>query len=124
MRIDGYFNSNDEPVIKLDLISTTIEVLIDTGFAGSLIIPEQLSAGLELHFEGFDEFLTATGELLVARAYSAYVNWFGRPTRVAVAVTPDVKEPLLGSRMLRNCVVTVNYSKRSVSIVQEDDERL
>lgn len=36
MTIQGYFNQNDEPVITLDLISTSIEVLIDTGFAGGL----------------------------------------------------------------------------------------
>jgi len=47
MLIDGYFNANDEPAIKLDLFSFTIEFLVDTGFAGGLIIPEQLSAGLD-----------------------------------------------------------------------------
>ena len=52
MQLDGYFNANDEQVVKLDLISSSIEVLVDTGFAGSLIIPEHLSSGLALHFEG------------------------------------------------------------------------
>ncbi len=37
MRIDGYFNANDEPALTLDLISASIEVLIDTGFLGGLI---------------------------------------------------------------------------------------
>ena len=64
MRVDGYFNTNDQPAMKLDLITSSIEVLIDTGFAGSLIIPEHLSTGLELHFEGFEEFYTATGACL------------------------------------------------------------
>jgi hypothetical protein len=41
MRIEGYFNQNDEPVILLDLISASIEVLVDKGFAGSLIIPQE-----------------------------------------------------------------------------------
>ena len=61
MRVDGYFNTNDEPAMKLDLITSSIEVLIDTGFAGSLIIPEHLSTGLELHFEGFEEFYLQPG---------------------------------------------------------------
>ena len=43
MRIQGYFNGNDEPALKLDLISKSIEVLIDTGFAGSLVVPQNLS---------------------------------------------------------------------------------
>jgi predicted aspartyl protease len=87
-RIEGYFNANDEPAIKLDLISSTLEVLIDTGFAGSLIIPEPLSVTVELQFEGFNEFLTATGELLVARAYSTQVSWLGQRIKVPVAVSP------------------------------------
>ncbi|HMG74326.1 MAG TPA: hypothetical protein VK582_12560 [Pyrinomonadaceae bacterium] len=78
MRVDGYFNTNDEPAIKLDLISSSIEVLIDTGFAGSLIIPDHLSTGLELHFEGFEEFYTATGHVFVAPAYSLEANWLGQ----------------------------------------------
>ena len=64
MRFNGYFNNNDEPAIKLDAISTSIEVLIDTGFAGSLIIPSLQSTDLTLHFEGFEEFFTVTGHLL------------------------------------------------------------
>ena len=77
MRVDGYFNANDEAAVKLDLITSSIEVLIDTGFAGSLIIPEHLSTGLELHFEGFEEFYTATGHVFVAPAYSLEANWLG-----------------------------------------------
>lgn len=39
MRIDGYFNTNDEPAIQLDLGAGAIEILVDTGFAGNLILP-------------------------------------------------------------------------------------
>ena len=45
MRVHGYFNENDEPALKLNLISKSIEVLIDTGFAGSLVVPQTLSNG-------------------------------------------------------------------------------
>ena len=116
MQLDGYFNANDEPVVELDLFSSSIEVLVDTGFGGSLIIPEHLSTGLALHFEGFDEFFTVTGDLLVAPAYSVVLNWLGRAVTVPVAITPDVKEALLGSQMLKNCVLTIDYENRTVSI--------
>ena len=118
MRVDGYFNTNDEPAIKLDLISSSIEVLIDTGFAGSLIIPDHLSTGLELHFEGFEEFYTATGHVFVAPAYSLEANWLGQRVKVPVAISPDVKEALLGSQMLKNCVLIIDYANRNLSIIQ------
>src|SRR5437870_12259881 len=65
MRIHGYFNNNDEPALKLDLISKSIETLIDTGFAGSLVVPQNLSDDLMLQFEGFEEFYTVTGQLFI-----------------------------------------------------------
>jgi clan AA aspartic protease len=116
MRIDGYFNENDEPVIKLDAISASIEVLIDTGFAGSLIIPQQLSTELTLHFEGFEEFYTVTGHVFVAPAYAVEINWLGEHIKVAVAVSADIKEALLGSQMLKNCRLTIDYANRTVNV--------
>jgi clan AA aspartic protease len=118
MRIDGYFNANDEPAINLHLIPSPIEVLIDTGFAGSLIIPEHLSTGLILHFEGFEEFYTVTGHVFVAPAYSLEVYWLGERVKIPVAVSPAVKEALLGSQMLNRCVLTIDYANRTVSIIR------
>jgi predicted aspartyl protease len=43
MQIDGYFNAHDEPVIRLDVGSQSIEVLLDTGFGGGLIIPSHVA---------------------------------------------------------------------------------
>lgn len=42
MQIDGYFNNRDEPVIRLDVGSSQIEFLVDTGFNGGLIIPDRV----------------------------------------------------------------------------------
>ena len=36
MHIEGYFNEHNEPCLSVDLGSGAIEVLIDTGFSGSL----------------------------------------------------------------------------------------
>ena len=119
MRIEGYFNENDEPVIKINLGSTSIEVLIDTGFAGSLIIPQELSTDLTLNFEGFEEFYTVTGHVFVAPAYSVEANWFGERTKVPVAISADVKEALLGSQRLKNCRLTIDYDDRAVQIMKK-----
>jgi len=74
--------------LKLDLISKSIEVLIDTGFAGSLVVPQNLSDDLVLQFEGFEEFYTVTGQLFVARAYSVEANWLGERIRIPIAISP------------------------------------
>lgn len=118
MTIDGHFNEYDEPTLTLDLLSISLQVLIDTGFAGSLIVPQMLANNLTLHFEGLEEFYTVTGEMFTAPSYSVLVNWFGERLKVPIAVSTDIREALLGSRMLRGCCLTIDYAERSVHVTK------
>ncbi len=43
-----------------------------------------------------------------------------RRIKVPVAISPDVKEALLGSQMLKSSVLTIDYAGRALSIVRED----
>ena len=119
MRIYGYFSESDEPTLRLDLISKSIEVLIDTGFGGTLVVPRNLSDDLVLQFEGFEEFYTVTGQVFVAPTYSVEANWFGQPIRIAVAISSDVKEGLLGAQMLKHCRLTIDYRNCTLMIDQD-----
>lgn len=116
MHLTGYFNEFSEPALQLDLFSKSLEVLIDTGFAGGLIVPQDAATGLTLHFEGFEEFYTVTGHTFVAPSFSVDLNWFGEQTRVPVATSAEVGEALLGAQMLRDCRLTIDYPSRSVRI--------
>ncbi len=120
MQIDGYFNATDEPVISLDLGAGVIEILVDTGFAGSLILPDSLAVGLALQFEGFEEFYTATWQVFSAPAYSMKIDWFGRLIKVPVAVSSDITEAILGGQMMKNCCLTIDYHDRTVTIIERD----
>lgn len=118
MQIDGYFNAYGEPVLRLDLGSSAIEVLIDTGFDGSLIVPSEVADGIEQVFEGFEEFHSVTGHIFVAAAYSMEINWLGQRTKVPIASSSEVNEALLGSHMLTNCHLTIDYGNRTVTITE------
>lgn len=96
IQIDGYFNANDEPVIPLDLGAGAIKILVDTGFAGSLILPDSLAVGLAIRFEGFEEFYTATWQIFSAPAYSLEIDWLSQLTKVPVAISPDITEAIMG----------------------------
>ena len=117
MQIDGHFNLSDEPVVELDLGSSRIELLVDTGFNGSLIIPSKIANRLDLRFEGPEEFQSVTGEMFLADAYSVEVGWLGSKIRVPVAASKHIKEAILGGHMLRHCRLTIDYGDRTVSIV-------
>jgi predicted aspartyl protease len=72
-----------------------------------------------MRFEGFEEFYTATGHIVVAAAYSVETKWFGEVIRVPVAISAEIKEALLGSQMLKNCRLTVDYRNRTVDVTDE-----
>jgi len=118
MQIDGYFNLSDEPVVELDVGSARVELLVDTGFNGSLIIPSQIANQLNLRFEGPEEFQSVTGEMFLADAYSVEVDWLGNRIRVPVAASKHVKEAILGGQMLRDCRLSIDYGRRTVTIVR------
>lgn len=119
MQIDGYFNARDEPVITLDVGLSHIEVLVDTGFNGSLIVPGQLAKGLDLKFErGFEEFYSVTGDMFLATPCSMEISWLGQEIRVPVATSEEVNEALLGSHMLKGCRLTIDYGNRTVTIIK------
>jgi clan AA aspartic protease len=118
MQIDGYFNLRDEPVIKLDIGPSQIEFLVDTGFNGGLIIPNEMAKGLDIKYDrGLEEFCTATGATFLASGCSMEITWFGQAIRVPVATSEEVPEAILGGNMLKNCRLTVDYGDRAVTIV-------
>ena len=116
MQLNGYFNERNEPVVTLKLGSLSIEVLVDTGFGGSLIIPGNIAHQLNLKFEGPEEFQSVTGEIFLADAYSIRMDWLGRSIRVPVATSKAVNLSLLGSHMLKDCRLAIDYLHRTVTI--------
>jgi clan AA aspartic protease len=116
--MNGYFNERDEPVVTLDVGSLSIEVLVDTGFGGSLIIPGNIAHQLDLEFVGPEEFRSVTGETFLADAFSIRMDWLGKSIRVPVATSKEVNLSLLGSHLLRDCRLTIDYRYRTVTIVE------
>jgi clan AA aspartic protease len=118
MQIDGYFNIRGEPVIRLDVGSSQIEVLVDTGFNGSLIIPDQMAGGLDIKYDrGLEELYSVTGEMFLASGCSMEISWLGKRIRVPVATSAQVSEAILGGQMLKDCRLTIDYGRRTVTIV-------
>ncbi len=119
MQINGYFNVRDEPVIRLDVGSSHIEVLVDTGFNGGLTIPDQMAEGLEIKYDrGLEELYSVTGEVFLASGCSMEISWLGQHIRVPVATSAQVGEAILGGQMLKDCLLTIDYGRRTVTIVE------
>lgn len=119
MQTDGYFNVRNDPVIRLDVGSSKVEFLVDTGFNGGLIIPNELAERLDTSYDrGLEEFSSVTGATFFASACSMTIIWFGETIRVPVATSAEVKEAILGGEMLKDCRLTIDYVNGTVTIMQ------
>ena len=119
MQIDGYFNLRNDPVIKLDVGSSEVEFLVDTGFNGGLIIPNEVAQGLDINYDrGLEEFSSVTGTTFLASGCSMMITWFGEAIRVPVATSAEVTEAILGGKMLKDCRLVIDYVDATVTIMQ------
>lgn len=122
MQLDGYFNTTGEPAIQLDLGLGLAEILIDTGLAGWLIVPTGFAIDLSDAFEGFQNFLTVTGQTFEAVVYFVEIDWFKERIEVPVAVSQQITEAILGGQMLSDCLLSIDYYDRTVKIVHRTSQ--
>lgn len=108
--ITGIVTDDREAVISLTLRGPDgkereLEAVIDTGFDGSLTVPPEVIAALELPLRRRGRALLADGSTTVFDIYEATALWDGTPRRVSVDEV-DVT-PLLGMSLLYGYELTV-----------------
>ena len=101
--IIGVVNANYEATIPLIVygahgLQETLEVVIDTGFTGSLTLPTSLIETLGLPWLGRQRAILGDGSMRFFDVYSATIIWDGQ-TRTVEADAADT-EPLLGMSLL------------------------
>jgi len=82
-----------------------VEALVDTGFNGHLTLPVALIAALRLTWVNRHRARLADGRVVFVDVYAAVVDWDGQPRSVVVEAADG--EPLLGMKLLRGHVLTI-----------------
>lgn len=95
--------------------AVAIEVWIDTGFTGDLVLPQTVIDDLTLVQSGTVDAVLADGAIVEAKTYTCYVSWFGelRPLEV---VANDGAFPLLGVGLLLGLELRINYHSMDLSL--------
>ena len=93
----------------------TITVWIDTAFNGFFVFPKQLIDQLGLQQEAATEAMLADGSRVTLESYVCSLEWFGKIIPAQV-IANDGKLPLLGTELLDNLQLTVNYRDRTLSL--------
>jgi clan AA aspartic protease len=113
----GRVTAGREALLRLRLsVGETVECLVDTGFTGALVLPQELVTRLNLPIVGREVFEMVGGRRFVAGVALAEVEWLGRRRTFRVIIAEDI---LLGTEMLDSCHLAVDYVAHTVTVSDE-----
>ena len=93
----------------------SVTVWIDTAFNGYLVFPRRLIEELDLAQEAATDAVLADGSRVTLESYVCYVDWFGSLVPAQV-IANDGSLPLLGTAMLADRVLLVDYVRKRLSL--------
>ncbi len=115
-KVSGRLTESLEACVRLRLIGgVEVEVIVDTGFTGALLLPEEIVEALGLPFIGFEKCFLAGNVEDEADLFSAQVEWLGEVRRVDVIAKPGF---LIGTQLLAGTRLTIDYAERTVLIAK------
>lgn len=91
-----------------DADSVEVEVWIDTGFTGDLVLPQAAIDALGLIQSGSVDAVLADGSQTELRTYSCLIQWFGSERNLEV-IANDGDYPLLGVGLLLGLELRIDY---------------
>lgn len=112
--MNGLIDENGRALLTIDVRATSartassIEVWIDTGFTGDLVLPKPQIEDLGFPKSGSVDAILADGSAIELNTYTCLLNWFGSERRLKV-VANDGDYPLLGVGLLLGLELRANY---------------
>ena len=96
-----------------DAMKEPLRVWIDTAFNGCLAIPRPQIERLGLKQASTTQAILADGQLVDLETFTCYLDWFGSVYRTQ-AVANDGEFPLLGTMLLADRKLMIDYTTKSV----------
>lgn len=100
---------------KKDRTKEPIVAWIDTAFNGGLVIPKREIVRLGLQKSTTTEATLADGKTVHLETFSCYLELCGSTYRTQV-VANDGEFPLLGTMLLDNRVLSIDYASKTLSL--------
>lgn len=118
--MNGRLASDHTPYVAIDVLEAGArrEFVVDTGFSGSLYLPEDKIADWNLLFITSAPMVLANQSVIVADVFEATVVWFSIEHRVSVIAGPSGCDPLLGMELLEGCRIDLDRVLGEVRIDQ------
>ncbi len=104
-----------------DADSVEVEVWIDTGFTGDLVLPQAAIDALGLIQSGSVDAVLADGSQTELRTYSCLIEWFGNERNLEV-IANDGDYPLLGVGLLLGLELRIDYRNLKLQLEPAAEE--
>lgn len=117
--IDGIVTEDGVPAIHIEVGSQPWQAIIDTGFNGELELPERLRSHLNAQFVGRVTSLLAANQRIEEEVFLVDFAFDGQMVRVQ-ATFVDGDEILIGTRMLRDYRLRIDFPALTVAIEKTD----
>ena len=92
------------------------EFIVDTGFSGSVYLPEDIIANWGLPFVSTVPIALADQSTVTVDVYEAHLIWFGVTMRVPVLAAPAGGDSLLGMELLEGCRIELDRINGEIRI--------
>lgn len=118
--VTGRINDTLEALVTVHLVAgREVECLVDTGFTGALVLPPALVAELGLPIFGHEKNLRMVGGAQTSADLAlAQIEWLGEIRSVVVIVEDEY---LIGTQLLEDARLTIDYRKRTLTISHEEE---
>ncbi len=110
----GFFK-NGCPIVKLNIQEKEIDILLDTGFNGHIMLPQEIINKLNLEQIGFSDFSTASGEEHQTNVYKAKIKFFEDEIEIPV-ISTNSSFALAGMDLFHYCSILIERHKEIVEI--------
>ena len=104
----GFFREGS-PIIGLEINENKIDLLLDTGFNGHIMLSQRLIDKIRLEQIGVSDYITASGEETETRIFRAKMNFLGEEIEVPVLST-EGDFSLAGMELFHNCRILIEKS--------------
>jgi len=113
----GKVSGNQEPTIEVEFTNGTIvEFLIDTGFSGSLCIPNSSLADLDLQISSQATIYGGGTHTETFGVAEAEIKWYGELLSEIAVYVNEGSDFLLGTGLLENKELYINFKTGEVLI--------
>ncbi len=92
-----------------------VDVWIDTGFTGDLVLPESVIEDLKLEVTGSIDGVLADGSQIEPSTYHCQLDWFGRVRDLEV-IANSGQTPLLGVGLLLAKELRIDYANLELTL--------